>query len=190
MFFGKENEVYKTLRRIADRLDSIGVPYALVGGLALNEHGYERLTTDVDLLVTAEGLRTIHEKLEGLGYVPPFAGSRHLKDTTSGVRIEFLVTGQFPGDGKPKPVSFPDPSREGIDIGGIRVLNLPKLVELKLASGLSNERRGQDIIDVQKLIESLNLPPDFAEKLDSSVRAKFLDLHRIVTEVPDPYAEG
>ena len=118
LFFGKENEVYKTLHRIAQRLDSIGVPYALVGGLALNEHGYARLTTDVDLLVTAEGLRIIHEKLEGLGYVPPFAGSRHLKDTLSGVRIEFLVAGQFPGDGKPQPVAFPDPAGAAVELGG------------------------------------------------------------------------
>jgi|SRR5688572_6502526 len=190
LFFGKENEVYKSLRRIVDRLESLGVPYALVGGLALNEHGYERLTTDVDILVTAEGLRIIHEKLEGLGYVPPFAGSKHLKDTVSGVRIEFLVSGQFPGDGKPKPVVFPDPAQESVEIDGIRVLNLAKLIDLKLASGLSNERRGQDIIDVQKLIEALKLSAAFAEKLDPSVRAKFLDLHRIVTEVPDPYAEG
>lgn len=190
LFFGKENEVYKSLRRIVDRLESLGVPYALVGGLALNEHGYERLTTDVDILVTAEGLRIIHEKLEGLGYVPPFAGSKHLRDTASGVRIEFLVAGQFPGDGKPKPVVFPDPAQEAVEIDGIKVLNLAKLIDLKLASGLSNERRGQDIIDVQKLIESLKLSTAFAEKLDPSVRAKFLDLHRIVTEVPDPYAEG
>jgi hypothetical protein len=190
LFFGRENEVYKSLRRIVDRLESLGVPYALVGGLALNEHGYERLTTDVDLRVTAEGLRIIHENLEGLGYVPPFAGSKHLMDTTSGVRIEFLVTGQFPGDGKPKPVVFPDPAEEAVEIDGIRVLSLPKLIDLKLASGLSNERRGQDIIDVQKLIESLKLSAAFAETLDPSVRPKFLDLHRIVTEVPDPYAEG
>lgn len=190
MFFDKDNDVYKTLHRMVERLDTLGVPYALVGGLALFEHGYERLTTDVDLLVTPGGLRTIHENLEGLGYVPPFAGSKHLKDTATGVRIEFLVTGQFPGDGKPKPVAFPDPAKEAVEIGGVKVLNLPKLIDLKLASGLSNERRGKDIVDVQALIESLKLTADFAEKLDASVRAKFLDLVRIVTEVPDPYAEG
>jgi hypothetical protein len=190
LFFGKENEVYKSLRRIAERLDALGVPYALVGGLALNEHGYERLTVDVDLLVTPDGLKTIHEKLQGLGYLPPFAGSKHLKDTTTGVRIEFLITGQYPGDGKPKPVVFPDPAKEAVDIGGIKVLNLPKLVDLKLASGLSNERRARDIVDVQELIAALKLPRDFAEQLDPSVRDKFFDLHRIVTEVPDPYAEG
>lgn len=189
-FFSEQHEAFKALRRLVPRLDAIGVPYAVVGGLALFRHGVRRFTDDVDILVTPEGLRRIHEALEGLGYLPPFSGSKNLKDTATGVRIEFLVTGQYPGDGKPKPVSFPDPAKEAVDIGGMKVLNLPKLIDLKLASGLSNERRGKDIIDVQELIEALKLPADFADKLDPSVRAKFLDLHRIVTQVPDPYAEG
>lgn len=188
--FRQESEPYKSLERLVKRLDEIGVPYALVGGLALGEHGFIRATDDVDLLVTDEGLKRIHETLEGLGYLPPFPGSKHLRETATGVRIEFLVAGQFPGDGKPKPVAFPDPAVEAVDIGGIKVLNLPKLIDLKLASGLSNERRGKDITDVQELIEALKLPADFAQQLDPSVRDKFLDLHRIVTEVPDPYREG
>ena len=176
MFFGKENEVYKTLRRIVERLDSLGVPYALVGGLALNEHGYERLTADVDLLVTPEGLQVIHEKLEGLGYVPPFAGSKHLRDTTSGVRVEFLVTGQYPGDGKPQPVAFPDPAAEAIEIGGIKVLALPKLIELKLASGMTGKGRLKDLADVQQLILTLRLRRDFTRQLNLAVRNKFDEL--------------
>src|SRR5207248_6598475 len=62
----------------------------------------------------------------------PFKGSKQLRDTAAGVRIEFLVSGQFPGDGKPKPVAFPDPSGGTIEMNGIPVLRLPELVELKL----------------------------------------------------------
>ena len=47
-------------------------------------------------------------------------------------------SGGFPGDGKPKPVAFPDPAGASVDIGGIRYLSLEKLVELKLASGMTN----------------------------------------------------
>ena len=185
--FSENSEAFKTLKRLIPKLDSLGVPYAVVGGLALFRHGYRRYTDDVDLLVTAESLKIIHAGLEGLGYLPPFSGSKHLRDTTSNVRIEFLVAGQFPGDGKPKPVAFPDPAQESVDLGGIKVLSLHKIIDLKLASGLSNERRMKDLVDVQSLIETLHLPADFAEKLDPSVRDKFLDLHRIVTQVPDPY---
>jgi hypothetical protein len=44
---------------------------------------------------------------------------------------EFLVTGEFPGDGKPKPVAFPDPSTCSTQIGGVYYLRLPTLLELK-----------------------------------------------------------
>jgi hypothetical protein len=189
-YFSQISGAFEALKRLIPRLDAIGVSYALVGGLALFRHGYRRFTDDVDLLVTAEGLEAIHQQLEGLGYLPPFPGSKHLKETSSGVRIEFLVTGQFPGDGKPKPVAFPDPALEVVDIDGIKVLNLSKIIDLKLASGLSNERRMKDIVDVQELIEALNLSREFADQLDPSVQEKYLDLHRIVTEVPDPYHEG
>ncbi len=105
----KEDEVYEALRAVAGKLNELQIPYAIAGGMALNAHGYRRGTLDVDILVTPESLRTIHRELEGLGYVPPFAGSKNLKDVQNKVRIEFLVSGQFPGDGKHKPVAFPDP---------------------------------------------------------------------------------
>ena len=136
--FQRESRSSETLRRIARRLDDLGIAYAVAGGMALFAHGFRRLTEDVDILVTREGLKTIHERLEGLGYVPPFTGSKNLRDTESGVRIEFLIAGEFPGDGKPKPVAFPDPARVGVEIDGIRFLSLPTLVELKLASGMTN----------------------------------------------------
>src|SRR5437879_6717643 len=101
MHFEKDSAVHKTLQKITRRLDDLGIPYAVVGGMAMFFHGYRRFTEDVDLLVTREGLKVIHEKLEGLGYVPPFAGSKHLRDAEHGVRVEFLVAGEYPGDGKP-----------------------------------------------------------------------------------------
>src|SRR5438445_750146 len=140
MHFDRNSEVYKSLYRLVKRLDELHVPYALVGGLALFEHGFERYTTDVDLLVTPDSLKLIHEKLEGLGYLPPFEGSKHLRDTESGVRVEFLTTGDFPGDGLPKPVAFPDPVNVRVEMKGMWFLNLATLIELKLASGISNPR--------------------------------------------------
>src|SRR5271165_1620693 len=70
--FQRDDAVFKTLRKIARRLESVGVPYAIAGGMALEAHGFRRLTVDVDILVNREGLKTIHEQLEGLGYLPPF----------------------------------------------------------------------------------------------------------------------
>src|SRR6266852_5928749 len=184
MHFEKGNAVHKALRKITRRLQELGIPHAVVGAMAMFFHGYRRFTEDVDLLVTPEGLAELHRQLEGLGYLPPFQGSKQLRDTENGVKIEFLVTGEYPGDGKPKPVAFPKPEEASIEIEGIRFLQLSKLIELKLASGMTNPRREKDLVDVQSLIETLDLPQDFAEKLDPYVREKYKEKWTIVHTYP------
>src|SRR5579871_2685505 len=169
-FFMQTDPVHRTLREIATRLDELGIPYAIAGGMALVAHGYDRTTVDVDILLTPDGLARAHQALEGLGYVPPFPGSKNLRDKNTGVRIEFLQSGHFHGDGKPKPVAFPDPTAVAVDIGGVRYVGLPTLLELKLASGLSAAHRLKDLADAQELIRILNLPESFGEQLNPYVR--------------------
>jgi hypothetical protein len=176
MHFEKESAVHQALRKITRRLQELGIPYVLVGSMAMFLHGYRRFTEDVDLLVTRQGLAVIHDRLEGLGYVAPFAGSKQLRDAENGVRIEFLVTGEYPGDGKPKPVAFPDPAEGSVDIEGVHCLDLPRLIELKLASGMTNPGRLKDLADVQELIRVLSLPAELAERLNPFVRAKYTEL--------------
>jgi hypothetical protein len=183
--FQGEDSVFKTLRKIAGRLEAIGVPYAVAGGMALQAHGFRRLTVDVDILVSREGLSAIHKKLEGPGYVPPFTGSKNLRDTEHGVRIEFLIAGEYPGDGKPKPVAFPDPAEVGVEIRGARYLSLPRLVELKLASGMTGGAlRLKDFADVVALIQTLHLSVDFANELNPYVREKYLELWQGLKDSP------
>src|SRR5690242_18953967 len=78
-FFMGTDPVHETLRTVTRKFDELGIPYAVVGALAMGAHGYVRATVDVDLLVTLEGNQTAREKLEGLGYLPAFAGSRNLR---------------------------------------------------------------------------------------------------------------
>lgn len=176
MHFEEKSAVHLSLRKLARRLAELKVPYAMAGGMALFFHGFRRFTEDVDILVTPEGLRQIHADLEGLGYVPLFSGSRNLRDTESGVRIKFLLTGDFPGDGKPKPVAFPDPQKVSIEKDGVCWLKLPNLIELKLASGMTSPGRLQDLADVQKLIQILELSADFSQQLHPFVREKYAGL--------------
>ncbi len=175
MHFERESAVHKTMQSLAKTLERLQITYAVVGGMALFLHGYRRFTEDGDLLVTADGLKAIHEQLAGRGYLPVYEGSRNLRDTDNGVRIEFLVTGQFPGDGKPKPVAFPLPDAASQEIDGIRCLDVVNLVQLKLASGTGKGRR-KDLGDVQEMIRHLSLPRDLVEQLDESVRAMYLEL--------------
>src|SRR5262249_18455084 len=85
--FEGKSAVQDALFKLARRLDDLGVPYAIAGGMALYRHGFRRFTEDVDVLVTRDGLNLIHEKLDGLGYLPPFEHSKNLRDTEFGVRI-------------------------------------------------------------------------------------------------------
>jgi len=175
-FFEGKGAVQEALLRITARLNELGIPYCVAGGMALFQHGYRRFTEDVDILVTREGLKEIHARLDGLGYLPPFPRSKNLRDTENGVRVEFLVTGDFPGDGKPKPLAFPDPAAAGTLSQGITFLSLPRLIELKLASGMSSPGRLRDLSDVMELIKLRNLPESFAAELNPYVQSKFLEL--------------
>jgi len=175
-FFDEQGAVQNALRKITRRLDAIGIAYAVAGGMALFAHGYRRFTEDVDILVAKESLQAIHQALDGLGYVPPFQGSKNLRDAEFGVKIEFIVTGEYPGDGKPKPVAFPEPGDVAVESDGIRYVNLPTLIELKTASGMTNPGRLRDLADVQELIKHLSLPRELADQLNPYVREKYREL--------------
>ncbi len=174
-FFMGLDEVHQALRRLTSTLEADGIPYAIVGAMAMNAHGYRRATTDVDVLLTREGLAKFKDAHLGLGWVERFPGSKGLRDTVHGVKIDVLITGDYPGDGKPKSVRFPDPAvaeqREDF-----RVLSLRDLVEMKLASGLTNADRLKDLADVQELIRHAAIPLELSAELDPMVREKFVEI--------------
>lgn len=173
-FFMKEGKVHQTLKHLAKALAEESIPYAIVGGMALNLLGYTRETMGVDILLTTEGLERFRERLVGRGYVAAFAGAlKSFRDAQTQVRVEVLTTGGYPGDGKPKPVVFPDPALASLERDGYRVIALEKLIELKLASGMTAPHRLRDLADVQDLISVLNLPMDLGGRLDESVRGEY-----------------
>ena len=182
-YFMGEGSINSTLTRLAADLNEHGIDYIVIGAVALLAYGYPRFTEDIDLVMTGEGLEKFHRELVGLGYVPAFPGARKkLRATADAVSIEVMTTGEYPGDGKPKPVSMPEPANVSTEIDGIRFVTLEKLIELKLASGISAADRLKDLADVQELIKIRLLDAKFAEKLDSYVSPKFLELQQAVEE--------
>lgn len=175
-FLMGESKVQATLTRIAHRLDGLGIDFALAGGLAVGVRGHLRLTVDVDILITAEGLSRFKARWLGRGYVERAPGSRSVRDAETGVSIDFLIAGEFPGDGRPQSVRFPDPASIVTTETSFRVLDLRTLVELKLASGISAPDRLQDLADVVALIRANDLADAFGEQLDPSVRDKYREL--------------
>jgi hypothetical protein len=182
-FFRGEGMLNRTLRSVIEDLERHDIDYAVIGALALLLHGYARFTVDIDLLLTPEGFKTFRERLVGVGYIAKFPGATKKFVTAEGnVPLDFVTSGTYPGDGRPKPVSFPIPAGNVVIINGVKTLTLPKLVELKLASGMSASDRLKDLADVQELMKVKRLGADFADALDPWVRDEYLKLHRGIEE--------
>ncbi len=173
-----KSDVHLTLERLVDRLTQLEIPYAIVGALSLNAYGYQRTTTDVDVLVRREGLDAVKKAFLGRGYLEKFPGSKGLRDTTLNVKIDVLLTGEFPGDGKDKPIAFPDPAERAVLGERFALLPLNTLLELKLASGMTAPHRLRDLADVIELIRVNALEEKFADSLHPYVRGKYLELWR------------
>ena len=186
-FFVGESRVQHAASELAARLDEAGIEYAIAGAICLGAHGVVRATEDVDVLLTREGLERFKSLWLGRGYVELRAGGKAIRDTVRGVKVDFLLTGDYPGDGLPKPVRFPEPAAVSVAAGSLRVISLPRLIELKLASGMTAPHRLQDLADVLRLIEKLGLAPELAQQLDPFVRDKYLDLWKSAQHPEDDY---
>jgi hypothetical protein len=173
-FFMKQSPIHSAARRITETLTEMKIPFAVAGALAVNAHGHMRTTEDVDVLLQPHGLRDFKQEWLGRGWIEKFPGSKGIRDTIHNVNIDVLLTGEYPGDGQPKPVVFPDPAAAAeLDEEGIPILSLRVLVELKLASGMTAPDRPRDLDDVIQLIRANELPRDYARQLNPFVRAKY-----------------
>jgi hypothetical protein len=170
VFFQKRSPQHQTMRRLARRLKKAGIPYAIMGAMAVNAHGAERTTRDVDVLLTAEGLERFRREFVGEEYEQVEGRPRRFVERQSGVTVDCLVTGRYPGSGKPGPLAFPDPAEASQEIEKIRVLTLPQLIQLKLAA-----RRHSDFGDVVFLIQTHNLDESYLKQLHPSVHKDFIE---------------
>ncbi len=179
--------VHDAAAAIGRRLADAGIDYAIAGALALGRHGLKRLTVDVDVLITREGLARFKAHWLGRGYAEVRPGGKSVRDTTNDVQIDFLLAGDFPGDGKPKPVAFPDPVAVATEGDRYKVLSLTGLLELKLASGMTAPHRLQDLADVLRLIRETKLSRELAAQLSPYVRPKYDELWILAQHPEDEY---
>jgi hypothetical protein len=189
-FFVGEAEAQKAVRKLEGILEADGLPYAIIGALALNAYGHRRVTVDVDLVMREEHLQAFKASWLGKGYKERVPGTGKLFDTEHGVNIDVLSTGRYPGDDKPKPIAFPDPATTAIRGEPFALLPVERWIELKLASGMVAPHRRKDLTDVQELIRSAPLARDLADELHPWVRDTFLQLWQEVADgdATDPYA--
>jgi hypothetical protein len=125
--------VLEFLRR---RLAEEGIPFAVIGALALRQYGFVRATEDIDILTTPEGLKKIHSTLVGRGLVPRGTGLRKLLcETEHEVNIDVRTSGEHAGSDD-SPTVYPPPDSDAfVDIDGVRFPTMEALVEFKIARG-------------------------------------------------------
>jgi len=186
-YFMGSSPLQDAAAQIARVLSDMKIDYAIAGALCLAAHGVVRATEDVDVLIAREGLERFKRAWLGKGYVNVRPGGKAVRDTVNGVKVDFLIEGDYPGDGKPKPVSFPSPAQAGTDAGRWRVVDLKHFVEMKLASGMTAAHRLQDLADVLRLIAVAKLPRELAETLDPYVRAKYEELWQTAQSPEEDY---
>jgi hypothetical protein len=170
MFHRGRDPAHISMRRLVRRLEKSGIPHAVMGGMAVYVHGHRRLTDDVDVLLTRQGFEEFRRLFVPKHYKPDPKRGRRFTDKANDVTVDILVTGLFPGRGEPGPVAFPDPAEAREQIGKIHYINLPTLIQLKLAA-----RRHQDFADVVNLIAVHDLDETFAGHLHPSLHRDYIE---------------
>lgn len=171
-----ENEsLWDTAVQCHELLAAAAIPHAVIGGVAVCLHGYQRNTVDLDLLVRQEDTPAIRHALNEAGF------EWRRKDaefrSPEGIPVKFLLAGDRAGKGSV--VLLPNTGEPRVirQIEGLPVLSLAKLIESKIACAEGNLRRAyKDLADVVELIAVNRLNSSFARHLHKSLRPMFRDL--------------
>jgi len=142
-------------------------------------HGYQRNTTDVDVIINREDSAKVKELL----LAESFLWDDELKEFRSpaGVPVQFLIAGEQAGNGSEVKIPVPEGEQNVEMRDGLSVVRLSRLIEMKLACGLGSMRRThKDFADVVELIALRNLDASFARVLHSLLRPTFRKLVRRV----------
>jgi len=146
------------------------IPHLVAGGLAVQEHGYFRVTLDADIIVpdVLEASDLLTADLSGpFETVPGFRD--RVRDRRNGVFIDLLPAGRVYSAGCRIPFPLP---HEVTDVP--QFVTLEKLIALKLDSWTNSPtRRLKDKADIVELIKAHNLPRDLV--IDEAVRNLYLE---------------
>ena len=162
--------IVATARTAVTVLADHEIPHLIVGGLAVQEHGYPRVTIDVDIVVpdVLEAVEFLTASLTGPFYRVPEVHDR-VEDRRNGVMIDLLPAGRVLRRGCKVP--FPQPGKVAEQL---QIVTLEDLISLKLDSWAgSPSRRLKDKADVNELILRCKLPRDLA--VNAAVRAHYLE---------------
>jgi hypothetical protein len=160
----------KSARAAVAVLAEHGIPHLVVGGLAVQEYGYPRVTIDVDIVVpdVLEAVEWLTANLSGPFFRVPEIQDR-VEDRRNGVEIDLLPAGKVVKRGCKIP--FPQPGKVAEQF---QIISLEELLSLKLDSwSNSPNKRLKDKSDVVELILRRKLPRDLG--VNPAIRALYTE---------------
>jgi hypothetical protein len=136
-------------RRLADELARIsgelGVEPVVIGGLAVNHHGYMRLTADLDVLLARSDATALVRRLKSERGWKRYAEG--FKNTLLDVSVDICVEGERTSPHSTE--TFPSPRElQLVEVDPLPVPTLPELIALKVMAG-----RARDDADVVELLK-------------------------------------
>ena len=147
--------IQKTLLKALKVFKLFDIAHYVCGGFAVQEHGYPRLTVDVDIIVP--DVVFARDKLSMNGFRANAGSKMTVTDRETNVEVDL-----FPGGSKvdPGPLTLPMPTQVSETP---QLLTLEMLISAKLSTYIGRGiERSQDYADVVKLTQANHLPRDFA----------------------------
>jgi hypothetical protein len=174
-------KLFDRMKRLHTALSAAGIPYRIIGGMAVflqvseRDSGKARLTRDVDIAVSREALEPIRAAAEPFGFhYRLVAGVDMLLDNaepraSSGIHIVFVGEKVRPEYVEPIP-GFSEPTRTA---EGIMLAPVKDLVRMKLTSfRLKDKVHIQDMDSVGLITPEIeNSLPDMLRERLNEVRA-------------------
>lgn len=162
--------IIETARDAVSTLAHYDIPHLIVGGLAVQEHGYPRVTIDVDIVVpdVLEAVEFLTASVTGPFY-KVYGIHDRVEDRRNEVKIDLLPAGRVLKHGCKVP--FPE-AKKVADTP--QIISLEDLISLKLDSWSGSPvRRHKDKTDVIELIKYRKLPRDLS--IHPAVRALYTE---------------
>ena len=163
--------VVETARLAAGRLADHLIPHLIVGGIAVQEHGYPRVTIDVDIVVpdVLDALEILTADVTGPLFRLRDGIEDRIEDRRTETMIDLLQAGKVLKQGCQVPFPLPTVASDLLQIVG-----LEKLISLKLDSWANSPlRRLKDKADVVEIILRRKLPRELA--VDAAVQKVYLE---------------
>lgn len=142
------------LKYLIELFNKERIPYALIGGLALDIHGIVRTTKDIDILIPLEELDKVNTFLLGHGYKQLFKTTdvaSYISDNLILGRVDLvLAQRRYTKEMLKNTISF----KTKISRNNINVVNLNDLIGLKIQAYFGRkERKIIDLEDIKSIIK-------------------------------------